>query len=268
MKKTVISLVTVAAVGVIVLFYHSPAFRTSVIDGAESITQWTPEAIEKNPVGYSQFVETQLKKDLKIFQETRKSLSRQMEVLTKMSAEKMKELEYGKKFATEFAEAITEGAFPVTLHEKSYTESQLKNQLAMTLAQIDGLKNSLAGIDKVTRIAEEEIQKNVVRIEDVESQLALMVTQREIFRSQSTSDAGLAMLTEARSVLEGNQVFIKNNPVRTISDLIKDSTVAASSGPASHTEVEAFLVEYTAKKSAKDGKKLVQTEDVPAAPGD
>lgn len=268
MKKTVISLVAVVAVIAAGLFYYSPAFRTNAITAAESIGQWTPEAIEKNKIGYTQFVETKLKKDLKTFQDVRKALTRQMEVNSKLLAEKTKLLQEGRKLLDQFAEATLSGEFPAELHGKTYTETQLKNQIALTKAQVEGIERSIAGIQKASQVAEQEICKRIVGIEDMESQLQMMSTEREIFRSQSTSDVGFAMLAEARAVLEGNQLLVKENPVRTIQEILKASEVATSGNRASDTEVEAFLADYKSKKLAKSGKKLVQTEEVPAAPGD
>ena len=267
MKKTIVTLVVVVGIGLSALITVSPAWRTSATLTVESFTQWTPEAIEKNPIGYSQFVEAQLKKDLKTFQETRKALALRMETLAGKLAEKTKLLAEGEKFADEFAEVITDGTFPIRLHGKDYTESQLRIQLALTLAQVNGLRESVAEITKVSVIAEKELQKLVVGIEKTETQIALLTTRREIFRSQTTSAEGLEMITTVNSVLEGNQILIRDNPVRTIEDLLKDSEIANYGVAASETQVNEFLQSYATKKSSKKGD-LFQTKDIPPAPGD
>lgn len=275
MKNYVPVLVVFALVATAGLFYFSPVFRTNALATAESMTRWTPEAIEKNPVGYSQFVEVQLKKDLKTFRETRKALTLRMETLAKKLAEKTKLLEQGGKLAEDFAEAITAGVFPVTLHGKEYTESQLRIQIALTIAQVNGLKESVAEIAKVSTVAEKEIQKLVVGIEKTESQIALLAARREIFRSQATSAEGLEMIAQVNAVLEGNQILIKENPVRTIEEILNDTSAPVRQGvAASSTQVEEYLNAYLAKKpsglSKNEMKKgeLVQSKDIPPAPGD
>jgi len=275
MKNYIITLAVIVLIGLAGLIYISPVWRTNAITAAESLTQWTPEAIERNPVGYSQYVEVQLKKDLKTFHETRKALTLRMETLAKKLAEKTKLLQQGEKLAEEFAEAITAGTFPITLHGKEYTESQLRIQIALTLAQVNGLKESLAEIIKVSSIAEKEIQKLVVGIEKTESQIALLAARREIFRSQATSAAGLEMIAQANAVLEGNQILIKENPIRTIEEILYETASSASpSVAASETQVEEYLKIFVAQKPAgysKDSSRkgeLVQTQDIPPAPGD
>ena len=275
MKNYVIALVVLALIGLAGLIYISPAWRACAMTAAESLTQWTPEAIEKNPIGYSQFVEAQLSKDLKIFRETRRALTLRMETLAKKLAEKTKLLAQGEKLAEEFAEAITAGTFPVTLHGKDYTESQLRIQIALTLAEVNGLRESVAEITKVSAVAEKEIQKVVVGIEKTESQIALLAARREIFRSQATSAEGLAMIADVNAVLAGNQILIKENPVRTIEEILSVTTTPTSQGvAATETQVEEYLNVFVAKKPAGFSKnstkkgELVQTKDIPSAPGD
>jgi len=268
MKKTIVTLVVVIATGFTTLVTVSPAWWTCATVTVESLIQWTPEAIEKNPILYTQFVEAQLKKDLKTFQVTRKALALRMDTLAKKLAEKTKQLEKGKNFADEFAEAITNGTFPVRLHGKDYTETQLRNQLALTLAQVNGLKESVAEITNVSVAAEDELRKLVVNIEKTETQIALLTTRREVSRSRTTSAEGLEMIATVNSVLEGNQILIRHNPVRTIEELLKDNETATQSVPASETQVHEFLQDYVAKKSKSSKGDLFQTKDIPLAPGD
>jgi hypothetical protein len=266
MKKTFVVLALIVVIVPVTLFFVSPTWRTNATSAVESLTQWTPEAIEKNPIAYSQFVEAQLKKDQKTFQETRKKLAISMEGLAKKLAAKTKLLEQGEKLAEEFAETITAGSFPVTLHGKEYTESQLRMQLALTLAQINGLKESVTEITKVSAVAEKELQKLVVGIEKTESQISLLATRREIFRSQATSAEGLAMIAGVNAVLEGNQLLVKSNPVRTIEEILNDAESSTQEVAASDVQVEEYLQSVIAKKSQKGD--LFQTKDIPLAPGD
>ena len=265
MKKFLVPTLVVGLLVVAGMFYFSPWFRLATISTAESITTWTPEAIEKNPIGYSQFVEAQLKKDLRVLQDTRKMLTLRMDTLAKRLIDKTKLLNVGQELADEFANAITENVFPVTLHGKEYTESQLRIQLALTLAQVTGLKESVAEIEKVSQVAEQEIQKLVVNVEKTESQIALLATRREVFRSQSTSTEGLTMIANINALLEGNQIIIRDNPVRTIEEILNENTPQGLA--ASDTQVESYLTDYTTKKSSKKGS-FLQTDDIPQAPGD
>jgi len=268
MKKNIVTLTVIVAIGLATLLVISPVWRTIFGTAVEDLTQWTPAAIEKNPIGYSQFVEAQLKKDLKIFQETRKALALRMEILAKLLIEKTSELGNGETFANEFAEAITDGTFPAKLHGRDYTESQLRIQLSLTLAQVNGLKESVAEITKVSVTAEKELQKLVVETEKTESQIALLATRREIFRSQATSAEGLEMIATVNSVLEGNQILIKANPVRTIDELLRDVESESTSQGVTPSEIQVseFLQSFVAKKSSKGD--LFQTKDIPLAPGD
>lgn len=261
----------VVALGLVVvgavLWFASPIVRTKLADSTASLLEWTPEAIERDPIGYTNHVERQLKSDLTTFTSTRRALSTQQDAMAKMLREKSAVLTSGEQLAGDFAEAISAGTFPATLHGKEYTETQLRTQLALTLAQLDGLKVSVDEMEKISVNAEKEIQKLVVNTEKTESQLALLQTKREIFRSGKLSSEGLAMIAQVNSVLEGNQLIIRDNPVRTIEEILNQKP-AETAASADSQRVESYIQSYTAKKGNGKGKELIQTEDVPAAPGD
>lgn len=274
MKSYVVAIVTPVIFSLACLVYVSPAVRAYIFTVSASITEWTTESIAADPVGYSQYAEAQLKKDRKTFQEMRKDLGMCMETMSKKLTEKSKLLVQGEKFAEDFAEAFDAGEFPATVHGKEYTETQLRSQIGLTLAEVSGLRKSIAEIEQVSATAELEIQRVVVEGEKNDSQIALLATRREIFRSQPVSAEGLAILTSVNSVLEGNQSFIKENPVGTISEIMNRVSLPPAQGSVSGEQVEEYLKGYVAKKSsgfskdsAKKGK-FVQSEDVPAAPGD
>ena len=246
-KTKILVAMVVVTVLVCLVWGISPQFRTTVNEAGMSITTWTPEAIQADPVGYSMFVESSLKKDQEKLQISRKEIARQMERLAKMQSEKSKLLSDGEQLADEFAEAITAGVFPVTVRNAEYTEEQIRAQLALIVAQVNGMKASLDEMNDVAKTAESEILKLVVNIEKTESQLAMLKTRREIFRTQAITTEGLAMIDEVTSILEGNQILLKSNPVGTIEDILNRSRTSAETSPAGQSEVDAYLNNYTQK---------------------
>lgn len=266
MKRTMIIIVAVAVVLGAIAFWVSPSFRTRVVSEATKIGQWTPEAIQKDPVGYSNFVESQLKADLEKYSSARQALASTMNDLAKKLSDKTKLLERGDKMAETIADAIEAGKFPVTVLGKEYLEAQLRSQLSLTLAEIDGLRESLTEIEKILKSAEQENEKIVVNLEKTESQLALLATRREIFKAQATSAEGLSMIAQCNAVLEQNQMVFAANPVRTISQMISDLENISGPESVSADRVEEYLSDHIAKKGGKKNS-LVKTKDIPSEPG-
>lgn len=275
MRSYIIVPIMSVVIGLAGLICVSPSVRAYIIIVTGRVVEWTPEAIEADPVGYSLFAEAQLKKDKRVFQEMRKDLGVCMEVMSKKLSEKSKLLEQGEKFVEDFAEACDAGEFPAKVHGKEYTELQLRSQLGLTLAEVNGLRKSVAEIEQVSVTAELEIQRVVVESEKIDSQLALLATRREIFRARAVTAEGIAILTSVNSVLEGNQSFIKENPVGTIMEIMNRTSLPPANGSVSDVQVDEYLKGYVAKKSSagfskESGKKgkFGQTENIPAAPGD
>jgi hypothetical protein len=231
---------------------------------------WTEEEMAQNPIGYCQHVQENLKAALENFKKARRGKALTMERLTKILSEKKRKLAAGEHLAAEFAEALTAGTFPATLLGRSYSEEQLRLQLSLTVAEMNGLKEIITEIVKASAVAEEEILKDVIRIERTEAEIAILDTRVEIYRGQATDTAALDMVATANSLLSGHQLFLKENPVRDISTLMEElerNATATSYGAASAAQVDEFLRNFAAKKSAGKSGSL-QSKGIPPAPGD
>lgn len=266
MKRNIIIASAVVAVAVVALLFVSPAIRTSVGFKVKDLTQWTPEAIRADPIGFSKFAERQLRQDLETYKTTQMSFAATLDDVAKKQRDKTKLLEDGQRFAEEFAEAIEQNVYPAVVQGREFTEAQLRTQLALTLAQVDGFAESLSQLDAIAARAEEEIRKLVVQIEKTESQLSILATKREIFKSQKTSTEGLAMLDQAKAALEDNVTVFKNNPVLTVEEMVKRLSDSSNGAAAGQERVEQFLQDYATKKGGDKKGASVQTENIPEEP--
>jgi hypothetical protein len=244
---TTIAVLFIAAITVGGLLVFSPLFRSNAENAVKQITQWTPENIEKYPVEYSKYVEEKLKTDQRKLQETRRGLSNAMEIIAKQTASKTKLLEAGIKIADEFAKVISVGNFPVTLHGKEYTADQANLQLSLTLAEIDSYKESVTKLAAISKLAEEKIQEVVVNSQKIETEIALLNTKREVFKASKIDGDALKILDQVSAVLDGTQVLLKENPVRTIDELLKGDDTPAKVTKASEERVKLYIEEYALK---------------------
>jgi hypothetical protein len=250
-------IVVLVAVG---LFFVSPGFQSKAKKTFTDLTQWTPENIEKDPVGYWTFLKNKAEADKKELQNTRHDLSVAMEITSKKVNEKTKLLEAGTKIAEEFAEAITADVFPVTLHGKEYTADQAKMQLSLTLAEVDVYKESVVKLNEISKIAEQKIQETVINIEKIDNEITVLSTKSEVFKVNKIDSETLAMLKNAHTAFDGTQALLKENPVRTISEMLASDISPQQGMKASDQRVTDYLTEYVSKKGG-----TVQNPPVPAA---
>lgn len=262
MLKNILSCIVVIALFAGLLYAFSPAFRT----GTGTVTEnfgWTTSAQEADPVGYSLHVENLLKNELADIKNEQKALSRLMDANAKMLAEKTRLLDGGRALAEQFAEANSQEKFPTEILGRSYDREQLHNQLSLVLAQISGFEELIKGIKNASKEAEAKIRERIVAVDNIETQIHTLSVDRELYKTTSRSKLNKEMLASARDLLREAQILSRENPVRSVQQLIEESNHSTKE-KASDAEVAAFLTDYSAKK----GKNLVQNENVPAAPGD
>ncbi|MDR2756564.1 MAG: hypothetical protein LBC20_12740 [Planctomycetaceae bacterium] len=249
--KKIFAILTVTAILAVSIFAVSPSFRTWGFGAYTSITQWTPEAIQADPEGYAQFVKRQLEADLKVLEPTLRNLLLKKDKLAKLWKEKTIAVEQGQALAEQAAEAISNGIYPVVVAGKEYNEQQIKSQLALWLAQIDIKKELVTEITKVQADSEKQRTNLIINLEKTKSQLALVDTRIEIWRSKAITAQGLAMIAEVNAVLEGNQIVIQNDPVRGIDEALADLDRNVSPTAVDNNKVEEFIASYIVKKGNK-----------------
>ena len=230
--------------------------QSPITPAPEPVPGWTEEKIAADPEGYSQYARQQLKADEKVLIDTRRDLAVFMDRLAAMLNERHKKLEFGRGLAEKLAEALVGGTYPVSLFGKSYSEDQLRMQIALVLAEISGLESSLSEINEVSKAAEEEVIRLVVGLERVTSQVAILDTRVGIYRSRATQTAGLDMIATATTALQEHRVFLRENPVRDLESLMVDverNVATATRGAASAAQVEEFLTDFVARRTAGKG---------------
>ena len=261
MKKSICTLAVVVMVVGGTLMAKSPVCRTFIWERIHQVTQWTPEAIQKDPIAYMKFVEKKLAKDQNKIQETWRNLGVSVGKLAKKQSGKRELLERGTTFAEEFRDVYqnANGNFPVEVQGQTYTEAQIRSQLSLLLAQNDGLAESLSEIDIAMNNANSKMEELVVQKEKTESQLFLIATKRELFQAESLSTEGLLLIAQLNELFDGNEQVIAGNPVRTIEQLVQAEKV--SSVPANSVRVDEFL---NAKKPTKPIDTIIEVVEITA----
>jgi phage shock protein A len=145
--------------------------------------------------------------------------------------------------------AQADGRFPVEVRGAAYTESQVRSQVSMLLAEAEGYEASLADLESVRATAEAKIEELAVRINRTEAQLASLATKRELLRARQLTAAGEQLLAQVDELMTGNRQTIDANPVATVRELLA-RTPAKQEGRATDRKVEEFLTAKPAKPEA------------------
>jgi hypothetical protein len=225
MKISLISAVAVLALmagGV--MYAVGPGFRTSVNQQVQHWVGWTEAARQADPVGFTSYVEARLRKDLRSLQTAERDLSREVDTLARETRKQRALAEHAQRLCEEFRQAYQHaqinGGFPLTVRNAGYTREQVESQVSLLLAEAAGYRAALEQLAKIQQQAEERLETLVVRINNTETQLAMLPMQRNLLRAQVLSDAGQHLVAQVEQLLEGNRQIIQGNPVRSVADLI------------------------------------------------
>jgi hypothetical protein len=225
MKVSLISAVAVLAVVAGGAMYAvGPGFRTSVNQQVQDWVGWTEAARQADPVGFTNYVEARLRKDLTSLRTAEKDVSREVDILTREIRKQRAFAEHAQRLCEEFRQAYQHaqgnGRFPLTVRNAGYTREQVESQVSLLLAEADGYRAALEQLVKIQQQAEERLETLVVRINSTETQLALLPMQRNLLRAQVLSDAGQHLVAQVEQLLDGNRQIIQGNPVRSVADLL------------------------------------------------
>ena len=227
MKKWIVGSVgvvgLVCGMGLIVRMYF-PGVWTTLAGWVNDVTGWTPEAQEADPVRFVEYVRHRLEKDLEVMEKTRRELSAEIGTISA----KMRELEalrdqargLAEDFRRRYQGGISREGLPIEVRGASYSPEQLRSQVALLLAEMQGYEASLAKLAEVRREAEAQYRGLTVQMEATEAELAALGAQREILRARRTTRVEANLVAQVEALLKENARVIQTNPVRSVRELL------------------------------------------------
>ena len=216
-------------------YVASPALRAKVARESQSLLGWTEAARQADPVGFTEFVEHQLRNDLNELKLTRRDLAMEAGTLAKKEKEQRDLLVHAEQFAAEYRAAYQQAteadAFPVSIRHADYSADEVVSQVSLLLAEADGYRQTLGRLSNIRQQAEQQLEQLAVRINTTETQLATTATQRGLLRARVLSDEGERLVAQVDLLLNNNSVVIHSNPVRSVRELLASNSTANQQRP-------------------------------------
>ena len=251
MLKKVIGLSVVLSVAAVVAWGYCPGLRTKIKQAWNDQTGWTAEARAADPVGFIEYAEGKMKEDLAKMQKNRRELAAEASKL----AQKVREQKamatqaqaMAEEFRAEYQKAKANNSFPIEVRGRAYTETQVRSQVSLLLAEAESYGQSLSKIEAVQAEAEQKMEDLAIRIGKTEPQIAVLATQRELLRVRELTTEGETLLAQVDELMTGNTQAIADTPIRTVRELVAAEQVKPQ-GRATNRKVADFLA---AKPKAK-----------------
>ncbi len=218
------ALLVVLGVAGAAVWTFSPGLRTQMTALWDSHTGWTEAARQADPAGFAAHAEAKLQQDLAKMDATRRQFTAEVGRLSKTAREQSALAEQARRLAEQFRDvyqtAQADGRFPVEVRGAAYTQSQVRSQVSMLLAEAEGYEAALDDLESVRATAEAKIEELAVRINRIEAQLASLATKRELLRARQLTAAGEELLAQVDELMTGNRQTIDANPVATVRELL------------------------------------------------
>lgn len=216
-------LMILAIILVVVFYFSSDPFKTKVDQTITQATSWTPENIQKDPVGYL----TWAKNECSIL--SQKLEAREIALKTKENEykrnllEKESELVSFSGLLTEakatFATASASRSFPVLLRNIQLSEVQLKTKIVEAYQQIELINKAIPAIKNTIQILHQQLTAIESRKSEIVGLIKKIGSDIELAKLK-TDTAGLANLSnEFTSILDTTSAVINPENISSIAEM-------------------------------------------------
>jgi chromosome segregation ATPase len=188
------------------LYFFSPLFKGGVERAWENFSQWTPENIAKNPIGYLDFAEKQAKETMTSLKASEISLAQRKAKLDGMKEDADKKIAAGTaalgELKTTYSAAEEASSWPVEWRGEKRTRDFVRSQIKSLFAQVESQKGLVSKI--TTGLVQLDAQSNKLMEAraQLQRQLAEIGTNREMLRVNQITDEIKSQLVGINGALQ------------------------------------------------------------------
>ena len=229
-----------AAVGV---WKFAPSVQTAMDTQLDRYFGWTEEARQANPVEFVNHVSQTLGDDLEAMRTARRHLYAELALLGGKDREMRGNRQFALQQAEDFRAALQRAEFPVALCDGVYPSGEsVTFQISQLLAEIDGYDQTLAEIEELNAEAKTKLSNLTVQINSTEAQITMTGVKRELLAARELTESGQQMLLAVNGLLNRNHRVVKENPVRSVEELLA-AAKARPGSTVSDARMRAFLAQ-------------------------
>ncbi len=194
------------------LYFFSDVFRTKVQATARDLSEWTPENIAADPVGYLDFCETETKKTQTKLEASRISVAQRRAQLVGMKEKHETTLTNGSKaleeLKTAYRAAETAGQWPLSWAGRSLDQEKAKLQIVELHREVQSKKGLIEKVDNGLKSLDAQVSKLQQAKATCEKQLAEIQTSREMLKVEEITQDLTEQLIDMKGVLASTTALI------------------------------------------------------------
>lgn len=195
----ILILVLLALAAGVILYFWSQPFQTRVNEAARQASQWTPENIQKDPVGYLTWAREETGRTEQTLQASTLSLKTKLNEATRQVAANRESLDTYTTLLGEakslYREAAATDSWPATLRGVSLTEAQLKAKIVEAFEKVQGLDQLIATYNETSSIMSRKLAEVDAKLSEVRKLRGKLATDLEIAKVKKSVE-GLGEISD------------------------------------------------------------------------
>jgi hypothetical protein len=208
-------------------YFVSKPFQTHVNQVYDKATQWTPENIKKDPVGYLTWALAEVDKTKDKLDASRLGLATKKNantrVLKKQSADMSDYENLFKEFKDAYAKAGTEKHWPVTVRGKEFSEKAFKSATVECNAHIANTKVVVDTLTKTEKLIDDKLSEIEAKLSEVEQLKIKLSANLEIANAnKSVEDIG-SIGDQLNAIVDTSSALAKTTEENSVADMVKPS---------------------------------------------
>lgn len=253
MKKIIIAVLVLIAAGVGYGVYFQGKTATDFVSDVTKNGNWSEERRQKDPEGYSVFVEKRLKDAIEKYETMRKQFGESSQKLQAEIADRQEKLAKSSALLEQMLAALDKGEFPVEVYGAKYDEEQLRSQIAVLMSEQESYEKAIEEGVKARKNVDKQAHDLITQITENENQLAMIEHNRKLFASRKLTAESKELIEDLAKAFDADVEFQPADPVGSLDVLIKrsDATNAAAAPDPDEERVNKALEEYRARMNAK-----------------
>lgn len=227
-SSAVVVVVVVALIVAAVAYFWSKPFQTKVDEAARQAREWTPENIQKDPVGYLTWAQAETQRTEDRLNASALSLRTKKNQIERETTAGTADQDAYRKLLDEAKEryrtASAANQWPVDLRGTKLDEGQLKAKIVEANTKVASIQETLAAYSKAHTVIERKFEQVEAKLVEVQKLRARLSTDLEIAKVNKSVEGIGAINDQVSTIMDtANALVSQQDGGVSLEDLVTPS---------------------------------------------
>jgi len=223
----IVYVIIVAVVGLVIFYLVSDPFSTKVDEGVRQATEWTPENIQEDPVGYLTWALKETLKTEEKLEASALSLRTKLNQANREQQAKDADLTNYNKLLDEaktlYRESAANESWPAELRGNSMEERKLKSTIVEANDKVNQLQELVTTYTNTGKLIERKLDEVEMKITEVRKLKNKLDTDLEIAKVQKSVEGIGEINDRLNAIMDTSAALVDSGTELSLEDLVTPS---------------------------------------------